>query len=124
MRGSWEAGNTSSLAAELWLWAGKVNTTGRNKCLGGGCQTAVSTGSEPGRELLRATATLALRAVGGTGSVQHRTVRRNTVSVAQKVYWEEHNQFSTEIFLLVFFHSTEQCVLGWSDTFGPYLSGR
>lgn len=44
------------------------------------------------------------------------TVRRNTVSVAQKVCWEEHNLFITEIFLLVFFHSTEQCALGWSDT--------
>lgn len=32
-------------------------------------------------------------------------------------YQEEQNQLSTEILLLVFFHSTEQRVLGWSDTF-------
>lgn len=74
----------------------------------GGCQTAVSTSSDPGRELLGAI-------VWHTGLLEEQgqfntqgTVGRSTVSVAQRDYWEKHSQFITKILLLVFFHSTEQ----------------
>lgn len=74
-------------------------------------------------------------AVGGTGSVQHRgdcqeehgPCGRQGLSDGTGSVWHRGTvgRNTNKILLLVFFHSTEQCELGWSDTFvGPFWEGK
>lgn len=86
-----------------------------------------------GRRAVKQLPAWVLIQAGGVGSNSHSGTWgcwRNRVSSTQSGllggtqpawhrgdYQEEQNQLSTEILLLVFFHSTEQRVLGWSDTF-------